>query len=102
MQLCQIFHVKIASVSLLDDCRQLIKSGCGLPPDLKYMDKRDSFCAWTLLPEYPEVLVVPDALLDMRYNLLVLNSIWVICNGKSFSIGMGSNCFCSPSRRTPF
>jgi len=30
-------------------------------------DRRNSFCAWTLLPAHPEVLIVPDATRDARF-----------------------------------
>lgn len=30
------------------------------------LDRKLSICAWTLLPESPEVLIVPDALQDVR------------------------------------
>ncbi|KAL0037106.1 hypothetical protein WJX79_000594 [Trebouxia sp. C0005] len=38
-------------------------------------DRKSSFCAWTLVPKNPEVLVVPDATEDVRFqaNPLVLN-----------------------------
>lgn len=28
--------------------------------------RKFSLCTWTLLPEFPEVLIVPDALQDIR------------------------------------
>ena len=72
-QLCTIFDVPIAIVSLVDRERQWFKSAQGLG-DVKETDRRDSFCAWTLLPVHPEVLVVPDATRDARFarNPLVM------------------------------
>lgn len=64
MQLCDIFHVPVAIVSLVAKDRQWFKSVQGLP--VNSTERRASFCAWTLLPEHPEVLVVPDALEDIR------------------------------------
>lgn len=64
LQLCTIFHVPIAIVSLVDKERQWFKSIQGL--DAVQTDRRSSFCAWTLLPMHPEVLIVPDALEDER------------------------------------
>ena len=61
--------MKIASVSLMSKDKQYIKRGCGVPGDLTGVEKKDRLCAWTLLPEYPEVLVVPDSLQDMRHAL---------------------------------
>lgn len=69
---CMIFKVPIALVSLVDKERQWFKSVQGLP--VRETDRRSSFCAWTLLPQYPEVLVVENALEDVRFrnNPLVL------------------------------
>lgn len=64
LQLCELFHVPVAIVSLVDAHRQWFKSVQGLP--VKSTERKASFCAWTLLPEHPEILVVPDALEDIR------------------------------------
>lgn len=64
-KLCTIFNVPIAIVSLVDTERQWFKSICGL--SATETDRRSSFCAWTLLPPHPEVLVVPDARDDARF-----------------------------------
>ena len=64
-QLCTIFSVPIAIASLVDAERQWFKSICGL--GATETDRRSSFCAWTLLPAHPEVLVVPDAPRDARF-----------------------------------
>ncbi|KAL0020911.1 hypothetical protein WJX77_010024 [Trebouxia sp. C0004] len=70
---CSIFNVPIAIVSLLDKERQWFKSCVGL--NCNQTDRKSSFCAWTLVPKNPEVLVVPDATEDVRFqaNPLVLN-----------------------------
>eukprot|EP00884_Botryococcus_braunii_P002377 jgi/Botrbrau1/1213/Bobra.0163s0021.1 len=72
--LCTIFKVPIAIVSLVDKERQWFKSIQGLD-GVRQTDRRSSFCAWTLLPMHPEVLIVPDALEDERFrtNPLVTN-----------------------------
>ena len=62
---CNIFHVPIAIVSLIDKERQWFKSCVGL--NCNQTDRKSSFCAWTLVPKNPEVLVVPDATEDARY-----------------------------------
>ena len=54
----------VAIVSLVAKDRQWFKSVQGLP--VNSTERRASFCAWTLLPEHPEILVVPDALEDIR------------------------------------
>ncbi|GLC39870.1 hypothetical protein PLESTF_000919300 [Pleodorina starrii] len=71
---CLVFKTPIALVSLVDKDRQWFKSVQGLP--VRQTDRKSSFCAWTLLPEYPEVLVVENALEDIRFrnNPLVLGS----------------------------
>ncbi|KXZ50686.1 hypothetical protein GPECTOR_15g370 [Gonium pectorale] len=69
---CLVFKTPIALVSLVDKDRQWFKSVQGLP--VRETDRKSSFCAWTLLPEFPEVLVVENALEDVRFrnNPLVL------------------------------
>ncbi len=62
---CSIFDVPIAIVSLVDKERQWFKSCVGLA--CNQTDRKSSFCAWTLVPKNPEVLVVPDATEDVRY-----------------------------------
>lgn len=61
---CNIFNVPIAIVSLVDKERQWFKSCVGL--NCSQTDRKSSFCAWTLVPKNPEVLVVPDATEDAR------------------------------------
>lgn len=70
---CSIFNVPIAIVSLVDKERQWFKSCVGL--NCSQTDRKSSFCAWTLVPKNPEVLVVLDATEDVRFqaNPLVLN-----------------------------
>ena len=65
LQLCSIFHVPIAIVSLVDTDRQWFKSIQGLP-GVTETPRTTSFCAWTLLPKNPEVLIVRDACEDER------------------------------------
>lgn len=55
----------IAIVSLVDTDRQWFKSVQGLG-DVKETPRAPSFCAWTLLPKNPEVLIVKDACEDER------------------------------------
>lgn len=62
--LCTLFKLPISIVSLVDTQRQWFKSITGLP--VTETDRSSSFCAWTLLPVHPEVLVVEDATKDVR------------------------------------
>ena len=72
MQLCSIFHVPIAIVSLVDTDRQWFKSIQGLP-GVTETPRTTSFCAWTLLPKNPEVLIVQDAMEDERWRPVAPN-----------------------------
>ncbi|MEW5298840.1 MAG: hypothetical protein WDW36_001918 [Sanguina aurantia] len=63
---CVVFKIPIALVSLVDKDRQWFKSVQGLATDTT--SRKASFCAWTLLPQHPEVLVVEDALEDVRFS----------------------------------
>lgn len=74
-QLCSIFRVPIAIVSLVDTDRQWFKSIQGLP--VSETSRKASFCAWTLLPACPTVLLVPDARLDERRAPLRPHSFFV-------------------------
>jgi hypothetical protein len=65
LQLCSIFKVPIAIVSLVDTERQWFKSSQGLGA-VTQTSRATSFCAWTLLPKNPEVLIVTDATKDER------------------------------------
>lgn len=57
----------IVLVSLVDKNRQWFKSVMGLP-GVTETDRQSSFCAWTLLPQCPECLVVSDARNDARFR----------------------------------
>jgi PAS domain-containing protein len=72
-----IFRAPIVLVSLVDAERQWFKSTCGLAA--KSTPRSQAFCAWTLLTETPEVLVVENALEDDRFrrNPLVLNDPYI-------------------------
>ncbi|KAK9815490.1 hypothetical protein WJX72_004559 [[Myrmecia] bisecta] len=75
----QLFEVPVALVSLVDANRQWFKAAkgqsCGFSPGTG-SDRTNSFCAWTLLPVHPEVLVIEDSLADARFkdNGLVVNA----------------------------
>jgi PAS domain-containing protein len=63
---CTIFRAPIALVSLVEKERQWFKSVVGLK--VTETARSMSFCAWTLIPVNPEVLVVEDATLDPRFR----------------------------------
>eukprot|EP00878_Enallax_costatus_P010057 GHUV01010498.1.p1 GENE.GHUV01010498.1~~GHUV01010498.1.p1 ORF type:complete len:719 (+),score=216.73 GHUV01010498.1:179-2335(+) len=66
-KLCaMVFKVPIALVSLVDQQVQWFKAVQGLDTD--NTPRNMSFCAWTLLPAYPEALVVQDAHRDARFK----------------------------------
>jgi GAF domain-containing protein len=63
----QVFGVPIVLVSLVDSERQWFKSSVGLQ-GVTETARHSSFCAWTLLPQDPECLVVSDARSDARFR----------------------------------
>ncbi|KAK9835825.1 hypothetical protein WJX74_008785 [Apatococcus lobatus] len=62
----QLFKVPVCLVSIVDDDHQWFKSNQGLA--CSSTDRKSSFCAWTLLPQHPELLIVEDALEDARFR----------------------------------
>ncbi len=59
----------MALVSLVDAERQFFKSAAGsVGAKLRCTstDRNVSFCAWTLLPEHAQMLIVEDATQDAR------------------------------------
>lgn len=64
VQVSTIFKVPIAIVSLVETERQWFKSVVGI--NVQACARAVSFCAWTLLPVNPEVLIVEDAASDPR------------------------------------
>lgn len=66
-----VVQVPVCLVSIVDDDHQWFKSNQGLA--CSATDRKSSFCAWTLLPQHPELLIVEDALEDARYSQLLLH-----------------------------
>jgi len=64
--------VPMCLVSILDSNRQVFKANLGI--NATETNRNSSFCAWTLLPKEPKVLLVEDAMQDFRFqtNDLVL------------------------------
>jgi len=60
----------VALVTLVDVNRQWFKSKVGL--DFIQTDRNSAFCAYTVLPQSPDVLVIADALSDERFSKNVL------------------------------
>jgi len=71
----RIFRVPIAYVALIDSNRQWFKAGCGV--EALGTLRSTSFCSHTILQNGP--LVVPDALLDPRFqdSPLVVNDPYI-------------------------
>ena len=61
-------QLPICLVSLVDRDRQWFKSVQGLPPGVDETERKVSFCAWTLLPPIPQILVVENAQEDVRFK----------------------------------
>jgi PAS domain S-box-containing protein len=75
----KLFDVPISLVSLLDEKRQWFKSNCGLDPGtgpVMETPRRDAFCMYAILPDAPNVLVIPDATKDDRFKDNVLVTDW--------------------------
>lgn len=66
-RILQVFSTPVVLVSLVDSDRQWFKSVAGLP-GVTETSRELSFCAWTLLPQDPECLVVSDARNDARFR----------------------------------
>lgn len=63
----QMFDVPVVLITLLDGDYAHVASGVGVSPSDPKLRREQSFCAWSLLPLTPEVLIVPDALQDKRF-----------------------------------
>lgn len=68
----RLFNVPVAIVGLMDVDRQYNKAGVGIHGE-REMPRNFTFCAYTILPNVSDVLVVEDATKDVRFkdNLLV-------------------------------
>eukprot|EP00882_Tetradesmus_deserticola_P000798 GHRQ01000869.1.p1 GENE.GHRQ01000869.1~~GHRQ01000869.1.p1 ORF type:complete len:829 (+),score=338.09 GHRQ01000869.1:201-2489(+) len=103
---CMVFKVPIALVSLVDEKVQWFKSVQGLP-GVDRTTRPTSFCAWTLLPQNPEALVVEDAQRDARFkdNPLVVGAPYIRFYGGcplvcSNGLRLGSLCIIDVKPRT--
>ena len=65
LRLTDIFNVPIALVSIVEESRQWFKSVVGLR--VTETARSLSFCAHLLLPDDPEILLVPNATQDPRF-----------------------------------
>ena len=63
----RLFNVPIAVVGLMDVDRQYNKSAVGTRPGEHYIPRNYTFCAYTILPNASDVLVVEDASKDIRF-----------------------------------
>jgi GAF domain-containing protein len=64
----RLFNVPIALISLVEVDKQWYKSNIGSWDGVYTETHRNlSFCAWTVLPESPDVFVVEDATVDVRF-----------------------------------
>ena len=63
---CKAFQVPVALVSLVDSHRQWFKSRHNF--EARQTGRVESFCAWTLLPRTPKVLLVQNASTDPRFR----------------------------------
>ena len=64
-----ILHMQmpLSCFAVLGAERQQILSASGVASSQPYTDRKVSFCAWLLVPEQPELLIVEDMLADSRF-----------------------------------
>ncbi|KAK9807645.1 hypothetical protein WJX72_005215 [[Myrmecia] bisecta] len=63
---CDIFSVPVGGVTMLESDLCLLPSYVGV--DGPSVPRNSSFCPWTLLPAYPELMLIPDTLEDARFR----------------------------------
>jgi CheY-like chemotaxis protein len=63
----RLFDVPVVTVALVDVNRCWFKSKVGLPASMTHEPRDQSFSAFAVLPEGPEVFVIEDTTLDPRY-----------------------------------
>lgn len=59
-------QMPLSCIAVLGAERQQILSASGVASSQPYTDRKVSFCAWLLVPEQPELLIVEDMLADSR------------------------------------
>lgn len=65
-------QIPLSCIAILGAERQQILSASGVASSQPYTDRKVSFCAWLLVPEQPELLIVEDMMADSRsaaYNI---------------------------------
>lgn len=60
-------QMPLSCIAVLGAERQQILSASGVASSQPYTDRKVSFCAWLLVPEQPELLIVEDMLADSRF-----------------------------------
>lgn len=59
-------QIPLSCIAVLGAERQQILSASGVASSQPYTDRKVSFCAWLLVPEQPELLIVEDMMADSR------------------------------------
>ena len=59
-------QIPLSCIAVLGAQTQQILSASGVASSQPYTDRKVSFCAWLLVPEQPEMLIVEDMLADSR------------------------------------
>lgn len=62
-------QIPLTCIAVLGVERQQILSASGVASSQPYTDRKVSFCAWLLVPEQPELLIVEDMTADSRWAL---------------------------------
>ncbi|KAA6429761.1 MAG: hypothetical protein FRX49_00193 [Trebouxia sp. A1-2] len=64
--LAELLEIPLSCIAILGAERQQILSASGVASSQPYTDRKVSFCAWLLVPEQPELLIVEDMMADSR------------------------------------
>ncbi|KAL3145632.1 hypothetical protein ABBQ32_003175 [Trebouxia sp. C0010 RCD-2024] len=65
--LAELLEIPLTCIAVLGAERQQILSASGVASSQPYTDRKVSFCAWLLVPEQPELLIVEDMTTDSRF-----------------------------------
>ena len=76
-------QMPLSCIAVLGAERQQILSASGVASSQPYTDRKVSFCAWLLVPEQPELLIVEDMLADSRWASPCSASGSIICQQSS-------------------
>lgn len=71
-------QIPLTCIAVLGAERQQILSASGVASSQPYTDRKVSFCAWLLVPEQPELLIVEDMTTDSRWALYLHSRLFLV------------------------